>query len=346
MNINIYSPLDSFLNQCLGMMMEAFPFLVLGIILSSAIQVFIPARWFQEHFPKRTGLGILYALIAGFFLPVCDCASVPVFRGLVKKKVPLTAALTFMLASPVVNPVVVLSTLAAFPEHRSTLFIRLGLGVLVAICSGLIIEHILRVKAGSRDNLQPWLKIDLEETSDTAHDHAHNACNHSHHHEHAEGCHCHHHHGHEEHQDSSLRERLVEFLIHIKLEFFEVAHYLIVGIMLSSAFHTLYNRYGSVLGRMGLFTGTIFMMILAFLLSLCSSSDAIVARSFIKQVPAGAVMGFLVVGPMIDIKNTLMLSRTFNRRFICLLIAVVFSISLIMLLLSNLILPAVYINFV
>lgn len=344
MNINLYSPLDSFLNQCLGMMMEAFPFLVLGIILSSAIQVLIPARWFQEHFPKRTLPGILYALIAGFFLPVCDCASVPVFRGLVKKKVPLTAALTFMLASPVVNPVVVLSTLAAFPEHKSILLLRIGLGVTVAIISGLIMQSILQINLRGQNWLQYWLKIDMEDLHDEC------ECGCHHHHGHDHHCGHHHHHGHESATGSlaesqSFREKLPEFFSHIKREFFEVAHYLIVGIMISSAFHTLYNIYGQKFGRMGLVTGTIFMLVVAFLLSLCSSSDAIVARSFLKQVPVGAVMGFLVLGPMIDIKNTLMLSRTFKRGFILRLIVVVFAVSLIVVLLSNLLFPSVYLNF-
>lgn len=45
------------------------------------------------------------------------------------------------------------------------------------------------------------------------------------------------------------------------------------------------------------------MMVMAFGLSLCSSSDAVITRSFAAQLPMGAIMGFLVFGPMMDIKT-------------------------------------------
>ncbi|HCX61767.1 MAG TPA: permease, partial [Clostridiales bacterium] len=60
----------------------------------------------------------------------------------------------------------------------------------------------------------------------------------------------------------------------------------------------------------------IIMMVMAFVLSLCSSSDAVVARSFANQFPMGALMGFLVFGPMMDIKNVMMLSSGFSKSFI------------------------------
>ena len=66
----------------------------------------------------------------------------------------------------------------------------------------------------------------------------------------------------------------------------------------------------------GLAASILLMMAAAFILSLCSSSDAVIARSFASQLPAGAVMGFLVFGPMMDIKNMLMLSSGFTKGFI------------------------------
>lgn len=69
------------------------------------------------------------------------------------------------------------------------------------------------------------------------------------------------------------------------------------------------------------------MMIVAFLFSLCSSSDAFIARSFTSQISLNAIMGFMVLGPMIDMKNLIMLSESFSKRFIIKLIFIVFNIT-------------------
>ncbi len=113
------------------------PFLVIGVLLSSAIQVYVSADWIRSKFPKNVVFGQLFAIVAGFCLPVCDCASIPVFKGLVKKGVPLSAAVTFMLVSPVINPVVILSTWYAFNGNLRIIAARCGLGVLCAVLTGL-----------------------------------------------------------------------------------------------------------------------------------------------------------------------------------------------------------------
>ena len=66
----------------------------------------------------------------------------------------------------------------------------------------------------------------------------------------------------------------------------------------------------------GLAVSIIIMMIMAFVLSLCSSSDAVIARSFANQFSMGSIIGFLVFGPMMDIKNVMMLSSGFSKSFI------------------------------
>ena len=79
-------------------------------------------------------------------------------------------------------------------------------------------------------------------------------------------------------------------------------------------------------GSDGLLLPLLTMMALAFLLSLCSSSDAVVGRSFSAQLPMGAVMAFLVFGPMMDIKNVIMLSGSLPKKFILRLAVTVFVI--------------------
>ena len=65
------------------------------------------------------------------------------------------------------------------------------------------------------------------------------------------------------------------------------------------------------------------MMAAGFALSLCSSSDAIIARSLSALAPAGALLGFMVYGPMMDVKNVLLLSSSFDKRFVAKLFVVV-----------------------
>lgn len=128
---------DAVVNVFLGILLQAFPFLLIGVLLSSAIQIFVSQQWLHEHFPKHLAGGLLFAALAGFCLPVCDCASVPVFRSLVRKGVPPAAAVTFLMAAPVINPVVILSTWYAFSGDVRIVLCRVGLGLLCAVLIGL-----------------------------------------------------------------------------------------------------------------------------------------------------------------------------------------------------------------
>lgn len=128
---------DAVVNVFLGILLQAFPFLLIGVLLSSAIQIFVSQQWLHEHFPKHLAGGLLFAALAGFCLPVCDCASVPVFRSLVRKGVPPAAAVTFLMAAPVINPVAILSTWYAFSGDVRIVLCRVGLGLLCAVLIGL-----------------------------------------------------------------------------------------------------------------------------------------------------------------------------------------------------------------
>ncbi len=107
-------PVNNIINAFLGMLLQALPFLLIGVLLSSAIQVFIPRESLERRIPKSLFGGMFFMLLSGLILPVCDCASVPVFRSMVKKGMPLHLAVVFFAASPVINPVVMLSTYYAF----------------------------------------------------------------------------------------------------------------------------------------------------------------------------------------------------------------------------------------
>ena len=287
------SPMNTLMNVFLGIILQAIPFLILGVLISSAIQTFIRAEAIEKHFPKKTGTGILAALLLGFCLPVCDCTSVPIFRSLIKKGVPLPAAVTFLTATPVINPVVMLSTYYAFSGNIRIVAVRVGLGMLASALIGLSFS-VLPAKeillTGSFDRIMCSCGCTVAET------------------------------------DAGRRGKLGTLIRHSQTEFFNVGKYLMIGAFISALFQTLGARSWLPHGGIGFALSLFIMMGLAFLLSLCSSSDAVVARSFGSFFQTGAMMGFLVFGPMMDIKNLLMLSGGFKRKFVIRLVLVTFII--------------------
>ena len=114
--------ISAFATVFLSIIVQATPFLVLGVLLSAAIVAFVPADLAQRALPRNRALAVPVAGAAGMLLPGCECASVPVANGLMRKGVPPAAALTFLLAAPAVNPIVLASTWVAFPnDHRMAL---------------------------------------------------------------------------------------------------------------------------------------------------------------------------------------------------------------------------------
>lgn len=97
---------------------QAMPFLVFGVLVSGLIAAFVPATALRRLLPRRIAAAVPVAGAAGMVLPGCECASVPVARRLMQQGVPPAAALTFLLAAPAVNPVVLVSTAVAFPGER------------------------------------------------------------------------------------------------------------------------------------------------------------------------------------------------------------------------------------
>ena len=122
-----------------GIVLQAVPFMLLGAFLSSALYVFVPDRLLIRIFPKKYGLGFVTALFAGVLFPVYECAAVPLMRSLIKKGVAMPIAVTFMLASPIVNPISIISTLYAFPQQPSVALLRLYFGLTIAFGIGLLL---------------------------------------------------------------------------------------------------------------------------------------------------------------------------------------------------------------
>lgn len=121
-----------------AIVVQATPFLVMGVLLSAAITAFVPASFWQRALPRRPALAVPVAASAGVVLPGCECASVPVAGSLMARGVAPAAALAFLLAAPAINPIVVVSTLVAFPGQPEMAAARFVASLATAIAVGLL----------------------------------------------------------------------------------------------------------------------------------------------------------------------------------------------------------------
>lgn len=297
-------------------MLEAIPFLLLGALISAIIEEFVSEERISKMIPKNRVLGSLVGIFLGLFIPACDCAVIPIAMRLKKKKVPTNVIVSFMLASPIISPVVLLSTFFAFGETEKMLLFgfempklfvyRTIFGVLVALIVGIILDIICK---------DAVLKEETYEHHHHHHDHEHiHTCNHHH-----EGCSCSHH----EKETGPLGR--VKNIINIMYgDFMGIISYMAVGALLAATMQILLpiSNIGGIVQNK--YISTFIMMLLAFALSLCSTSDAFIARTFMNSLSKNSILAFILLGPMIDIKNTILLNKSFNKRFVIVLVASIF----------------------
>ncbi len=355
----------------LSILLEALPFVLIGTIVSSLIEIFVSREWLTEHLPKRSWFAFLVAGLAGIIFPICECAIVPVMRRLVKKGMPVGVAVTFMLATPTINPVVLLSTRFAFLNNFYFPLLRGVFGYLTAIAVGLLITFLsdkeeLKIAGtvweGEAEKHDHDDETEHEESCACGHSHGHGkhqhggydhdgesehgaaggmaemshhcCCHHQEHqhnedsaavteigdehdHEHGAACSCGH--VHATRRDKPL-QIVKSILDHTSHELYEVGRFLILGVLISAAMQTFVpKQYFLALSQNPALSITA-MMLLAFVLSLCSEADAFVAASFQGGLPNSAILAFLLFGPMMDIKNMLMLTQGFRMKFIIRLI--------------------------
>jgi hypothetical protein len=133
--------MQSWMTVFVAILVQALPFLVLGVTLSTVIAVFVPASFFARALPTRPTLAVPVAGVAGAVLPGCECASVPVADALVRRGITPAAALAFLLSAPAVNPIVLTATAVAFPTDPAMVLARFVASLLVACLMGWLWGH-------------------------------------------------------------------------------------------------------------------------------------------------------------------------------------------------------------
>ena len=287
---------------------ESLPFLLLGSFISAIIETFISDETLAKIIPKNKVLGSLVGIFLGFFIPACDCAVIPITKKLIDKKVPINVAVSFMLASPIINPVVLLSTYQAFYRTNPKIFYcRLILGILIALIIGIIMGIIFNKKEVIIEDKE--CKIEIEEDIDEDFKELiekygkHNKC------------HCH---------DENEHNKILRIIKHTSYDMFDVVKYLMLGALLASLIQVLLPRDFLNTFNNNQLLSIITLMLFAYLISLCSTSDSFIGKSLLTSFNSTSIIAYLLLGPMIDIKNTIVLFGNYKKGFVLTLITLIF----------------------
>ena len=270
-----------------SIIIEAFPFMMLGALVGGVIEVFVSREWLSDKLEGRGVLAVLLAAGAGIVFPVCECAIVPVVRRLLRKGVPIGAAVAYLLAAPIANPVVAASTAVAYRFDWRFVATRMLAGYGVAVAVGFLVGAFFNRATGLAKGVQ-W--------------DAPGFCG--------------------AHGDGSPRlpARLFAAVGHAADDFFDVARFLVIGAFIAALARTSVSVSTFQALASAPWLAILLMMALAVALNLCSEADAFIAASFRKVLPGSAQMAFMVLGPMLDIKLVLLHMSIFRKRVIALLV--------------------------
>jgi uncharacterized membrane protein YraQ (UPF0718 family) len=296
-----------------SLVVEALPFVLMGALVSAVIEVYVPVNWFGKVAELPLPVQLPAAALGGFAFPVCECGSVPVARRLIAKGMHPAAGLAFMLASPILNPIVLASTWVAY-SGRGVAFEmvagRAGLGLILALTAGWAIggeraTELLRPRPGENGGMDPARSRSLPPT--------HPARSRSLPPTHP--------------ARSRSQTRFGDFTTHLAADFFFMGRFVVLGGAIAALMQTAIPQ--SIVGGLAEtpVVGALSLMGLAFVLSLCSEADAFVAVSFV-QFPLGSQLAFLVFGPVVDAKLAFLYGATFRRRFVLRLVAVALPVTL------------------
>jgi uncharacterized protein len=282
--------LSNFTTVFLGIFIEAVPFLLIGTLASGLVEAFVNQDDLSRLVPHDPIRGVLMGGMMGFIFPVCECGVVPLVRRLFKKGLPLPVGITFLLAAPAFNPIVLASTLAAFGFGR-VLFLRMGLTLIIAMSTGLVFaaqrrpERLVRPAALAVPSGASGLPA-------------------------AEAAFV----------RPPFRQGMARALSVAADEFFEMGRYLIAGGLLATLMQIFIPQSALITVSAGPVLSVLTLILLAVVLSVCSTVDAFIALAFTGTFTTGSILAFLVFGPMVDIKSTLMFLGVFRRRTVVYLI--------------------------
>lgn len=252
------------------MVLQAMPFLVLGVALSSIVAVVIPDRWWAWVLRRHPAVAIPAATACGVLVPGCECTTVPVAGRLAERGVPFAAALSFALASPALNPIVMLATAAAFRGQPEVVLARFLASFAAVLVVGAYL-YALGVQPPPR-----WGR----------HEHDH---------------------------DPPHRRRAVRLAAAAQHDLLHTTGLVALGAAIAAMVRVVLpdGFLPAIADNTAL--AILVMAGLAIVMALCSESDAFIAASFVL-LPPTAVLTFMVVGPLVDLRLMIMYRSNFGTK--------------------------------
>jgi uncharacterized protein len=280
----------------MAILFEGLPFILLGALISGAIDAWLPSRLMERLLPPNSNWAILMSGLLGIVFPVCECAIVPVIRRLVQKGLPVGCAMSYMLAAPIVNPITAASTWAAFQGRDAGLMTssRLLCGFLIAVAAGFVLSRIpiaslLKGSVAGSIAARAAQNTETGHTVETAPAHAPG-------------------HG------------IIHAMRAAQRDFLDVALYFFIGVAIASIAQTQVLYRPDLQGGIQSLASSHWLaapvlMGVAFVLSLCSTTDAfIIAQNAL--FPVTAKLAFLVFGPMLDMKLIFLYSTVLKPKVV------------------------------
>ena len=269
-----------------GLLLEAIPFLILGVAIAGLARWWVPQAAWIRRLPANPLLAPITGALMGFALPACECGNVPVARRLLASGAPMGTAFGFLFAAPVLNPIVLASTWAAFPNSPWLLVARPLGAFLLSILLSIVLVQLSETQLldpallSERRMAQPLGQLGLLERSSGL-----------------IGA---------PQADPTPRQpqRLDGFTVleQSSREFLDLLGLLLIGCMIAALVQTWVPRSWLLAVGSAPTASILALMLLAVVVSVCSSVDAFLALGFAAQVTPGALLAFLLLGPVVDLK--------------------------------------------
>jgi uncharacterized protein len=270
-----------------SIVLQSQPFVLLGVFASALVQRYLSAERLARWLPRGRLSVVLLASGFGFVAPVCDCGVIPLARRLGAKGLPLYAATTFILAAPVVNPIVLGSTAVAFQGDWTIVGLRMAMSLSVAVTVGLLAATLMPDA--------PPLSVPGAALAAAS-------------------------------RKDRRRGALADVVEHAAAEYVDISLFIVLGALFTAVTQTFVPRGDLVTLGSSRIGSVAALMPLATLLSICSEADAFVARAFAATFSIGALLAFMTIGQIVDLRNGLLLFRTLPVRLVALIVVVAYGL--------------------
>ncbi|WP_414683618.1 permease [Microbacterium sp. CFBP9034] len=271
------------LTLAISVLIESLPFVALGVVLSIVVQVWVPPGVIERWMPRRAWARRAVLSLLGMVVPVCECGNVPFARGLLMRGFSVPETMTFLIAAPIVNPIVIITTHQAFGFSDGILIARLVGGYLIANLIGWLYSRHPSPDALLTDRFRDTCELVVHEPGGRG------------------------------------RRTLAQFVIELRA----VMPALVIGSALAGAVQVLIPREALVAIGSNPALSIVAMMALAMIVAICSNVDSFFALSFASTFTPGAIVAFLLVGPLVDVKMIALMRTTFTTRTIAGIVVVV-----------------------